>query len=99
LIEEDSNCKKVTVSSDKSHAESIETDNKKKFKHVKFVLEMDGIRSVVIATLPQSQLPMARALMEEEIKSRFEGPVTEFGESRYTEKGKGGLLTGRYLNK
>jgi hypothetical protein len=64
-----------------------------KSKNVRFVLEVDGYKSVIDSTLPRESV---KKMIHDEVDAMFAGDFTVVGEDRFCDK-TGFHLKGRYL--
>ena len=61
--------------------------------NVRFVMEIDGVRSVIDSTLPREQV---KQLILEEVEELFLGNIVAYGEDRFVGGPKEWHLKGRY---
>jgi len=67
--------------------------SEKKIENIRFVLDIDGIRSVIDSTMPRK---IVKQMIRDEVDELFEGNVKEFGESRFVGGSGQWHLKGRY---
>lgn len=72
----------------------MEKVEKTKSVNVRFVMEIDGVRSVIDSTLPREQV---KRLILEEVEELFLGNPVCYGEDRFVGGSKEWHLKGRYL--